>query len=132
MEPVLWTVSTLDASVWAGLFATLFVVLIFFCPDYPILLVYRQIQRTFGIDRHDQDRDALALPLLVVIPSLLRRRDELTSMMSTVRSIADNGYPGDMTIVLTIDGNLDAPHLYEELLRWVSSTTARHLFTRVG
>lgn len=123
MEPVLWTVCTLDASVWVTLLATLFVILLFFCPDYPILLVYRQLQRAFGFDRHEQDRGALALPLLVVIPSLLRRRDELTSMMSTVRSIADNGYPGDMTIVLTIDGHRDASHLYEELLRWAHDQT---------
>jgi len=83
-----------------------------------LLLVYRLVQRALGISRTARDAGAVALPLLVVIPSLLRQRDELTSMQSTVESIASNGYPGELTIVITIDGNADAPILYAELRRW--------------
>ena len=96
-------------------------VLLVLCWDYPILLVYRLYQRAFGRSRTVQDREATAYPLLVVIPSLLRKRDELTSMMSTVESIAGNGYPGDLTIVLTIDGTSDAPPLYQELQQWAAA-----------
>jgi hypothetical protein len=61
------------------------------------------------------------LSTLVVIPSLLRVQDELTSMLSTVESVAGNGYPGPLLIVLSIDGTAAAPHLYEKLSSWGES-----------
>jgi hypothetical protein len=94
--------------------------LLLWCWDYPILLGYRLYQRVFGSNRDERDRDAVALPLLVVIPSLLRHADELTSMQSTVQSIAGNEYPGPLTIVVTIDGTRDAPGLYAQLCRWAA------------
>jgi cellulose synthase/poly-beta-1,6-N-acetylglucosamine synthase-like glycosyltransferase len=119
MQSFLWTLRTATGFALAYPVATMLLVLFLWCWDYPILLVYRLFQRAFGIDRHARDAGAAVLPVLVVIPSLLRQRDELESMFSTVRSIAENGYPGDLTIVLTIDGTDDAPSLYAELGDWV-------------
>lgn len=116
---MLWSVSTWPSSATALPIAKVMLLLVFvFCWDYPVLLVWRLAQRILGIDRRRRDESAELLPVLVVIPSLLRKRDELTSMQSTILSIADNGYPGDLTIVLSIDGTNDAPQLYRELCDW--------------
>lgn len=119
MEALIWSLRTLDGFVLGAPLAKVLFLLLVLCWDYPILLTIRLSQRTFGRTR---SRDALApdaaLPLLVVIPSLLRKRDELVSLTSTVPSVAENGYPGELTIVVTIDGTLDAPQLYAELRAW--------------
>lgn len=118
MESLVWSIRTFEGFVLLAPLAESMLILLVMCWDNPILLVYRWFQRSFGLSRTARDSEAQALPLLVVIPSLLRRRDELTSMLSTVRSIAENGYPGDLTVVVTIDGTLDAPDLYTELQVW--------------
>ncbi|CAN5909142.1 hypothetical protein BH11MYX4_BH11MYX4_12770 [soil metagenome] len=123
MESLLWRLHTLDGFVLAApIFGSLALLLVT-CWDYPLLLAYRLYQRAFGLSRTARDQGAAALPVLVVIPSLLRNRDELTSMMSTVGSIAHNGYEGDLTIVVTIDGTTDAPPLYAELKQWAARQT---------
>src|ERR1700755_3569154 len=94
---LLWNFSTLPS--WATSLPLVKVVLLLlfvFCWDYPVLLVWRLCQRIFAIDRFERDESSELLPVLVVIPSLLRKEDELTSMMSTVNSIAQNGYPGPL------------------------------------
>ncbi len=118
MDSLVWSVRTLGGFLLAAPVLKVLLILLILCWDYPVLLLYRSYQRAFGLSRTARDRHAKALPLLVVIPSLLRNREELTSMMSTVRSIAENGYPGDLTIVITIDGAHDAPPLYAELCAW--------------
>lgn len=118
MEALLWSLRTLGGFTVAAPILKVLLLLMVLCWDYPILLVYRLYQRAFDRSRTVRDADAIAYPLLVVIPSLLRNRDELTSMMSTIESISANGYPGDLTIVVTIDGNSDAPPLYAELCSW--------------
>jgi cellulose synthase/poly-beta-1,6-N-acetylglucosamine synthase-like glycosyltransferase len=99
-------------------------VLAILCWDYPILLGWRLLQRSLGKQRGAQDAAAPSLPLLVVIPSLLRQRDELESMQSTVRGIVSNGYPGELTLVLSIDGTTDAPRLVAELKEWAKTVVA--------
>lgn len=116
MEPFFWNIRTLDGFVLGAPIATVLFLLMVLCWDYPLLLVYRLFQRATG--RSDVPSSGEALPVLVVIPSLLRQREELVSMMSTVESVANNGYPGELTIVVTIDGTTDTPLLYEELVQW--------------
>lgn len=118
MEALFWTLATSDGALLAAPFVKVLALLFVFCWDLPLLLLYRWGQAVLGRRHGERDADARALPLLVVIPSLLRQRDELTSMQSTVRSILSNGYPGELTVVLTIDGTNDAPALYRELSTW--------------
>lgn len=121
MESVIWNVRTLDDFVLGAPFVQflLFVLVVFW--DYPLLVCYFLLRQTLGFGlRQPAAADAQAKPLavLVVIPSMLRKREELTSMMATVRSIANNGYPGPLLIVLSIDGTSDSPPLYAALQRW--------------
>jgi hypothetical protein len=138
MEALVWSLRTMSGAALAPFVAVLFVVLVV-CWDYPLLVPYFLACRAIGRNPYGTDDGGRALPVLVVIPSLLRKRDELTSMMSTVESVATNGYPGELAIVVSIDGTRDAPALYEELLVWaarrcwndrtklhVTGTPARH------
>jgi hypothetical protein len=114
MESVLWNLRTLHGfSTLAPMLAVLFFTLTAFW-DYPLLLIYSLVFRALGRARRFP---AYAKPLsaLVVIPSLLRKEDELISMLSTIESVATNGYPGKLLIVLSIDGTKDAPELYQRL-----------------
>jgi hypothetical protein len=99
----------------------LFIVLAVMCWDYPIILFCRLASRAVGGFCSRRNREAQALPVLVVIPSLLRGRDEVTSIESTVQYLLGNGYPGDLAIVVTIDGTEDAPQLYAELRSWANA-----------
>jgi hypothetical protein len=89
--------------------------------DYPLVLLYRLSQRALGPFRDKRDCSARALPVLVVIPSLIRVRSEVTSIISTVENLAANGYPGELVIVISIDGTTDAPPLVAELRAWAKN-----------
>ncbi len=122
MNSLFWSLSTLNGfDTVAPILKVAFLVFALFCWDFPLVLVYRLWLKTIGRSREERDEDAKPLPVLVVIPSLLRQRDELTSMMSTVGNVMNNGYPGDVTIVVTIDGTGDAPPLYAELTAWAAA-----------
>ncbi|MFM2152805.1 MAG: hypothetical protein RL199_1240, partial [Pseudomonadota bacterium] len=102
MTSLAWRLITTDPVVWAVMLVKVLAVMLFMCWDHPLLLYWRAFQRLLG-KSHEVPK-GVAHSLLVVVPSLLRKRDELTSMMSTVRSILTNGYPGPLTLVVTIDG----------------------------
>jgi cellulose synthase/poly-beta-1,6-N-acetylglucosamine synthase-like glycosyltransferase len=124
MEALIWSLRTTDGSLYSMALVKVLCVLAVLCWDYPVLLGWRLLQRSLGKQRSRQDEAARSLPLLVVIPSLLRQRDELESMQSTVRGIVSNGYPGELTLVLSIDGTADAPQLVTELKRWAQTIVA--------
>ena len=87
MESVFWNLRTLNGfSTLAPMLVVLFLTLTAFW-DYPIMLVYALTFRALGMKRRFPAY-AKPLPMLVVIPSLLRKEDELTSMLSTVQSVA--------------------------------------------
>ena len=58
---------------------------------------------------------------LVIIPSLLRNRGDFTAITTTVASCADNGYPGELVVVVSVDGRTEKPELYRELAGWLSA-----------
>lgn len=119
MESVLWNLRTQSAfSTLAPICLVVLATLTVFW-DYPVMLGYLLTRRALGIQR--SRGGAKPLSTLVVIPSLLRIRDELTSMLSTVESVATNGYPGPLLIVVSIDGTESAPGLYAELASWAES-----------
>lgn len=57
---------------------------------------------------------------LLVIPSLLRARDELDAIQATISNVVENRYPGKLFVVASIDGHGEAPALYEELCAWIA------------
>jgi hypothetical protein len=131
MESVLWNLRTLSGfSTLAPMLAVLFFTLTAFW-DYPLLLIHSLVFRALGRERRFPSY-AKPLSALVVIPSLLRKEDELTSMLSTIESVAGNGYPGRLLIVVSIDGTREAPQLYERLRDFCrSSSYDAHTFLYV-
>jgi hypothetical protein len=126
METVVWSFRTFSGfSLSAPLVLSLFILLLL-CWDYLILLprtLWRRVR--FGSPRAPSLTPETAPSALVVIPSLLRKRDELTSMLSTIANVEENGYPGDLTVIVSIDGKADAPPLYAELEAWAAARPRR-------
>ena len=58
---------------------------------------------------------------IVVLPTLLRKQDELDGLTSAMLSIASNGYSGRLIVVACIDGVREAAHLYRALSEWAES-----------
>src|SRR5262249_41059634 len=106
METLIWDLRTLDAFTLVAPILFVLAINMILAWDYPVLGVLLLVRRMMGSSPVRRDGEARALPVLVVIPSLLRQRDELTSVTSSLDSVAGNGYPGDLTIVVSIDGTL--------------------------
>lgn len=123
MESVLWGVRTLDPLLLATpvlLNLTLLLTLTQF--DFILLLLVRLLRVALRIPESFQPLEPGQRPTgLVVIPSLLRGRDDLRAITTTVESAATNGYPSELFVVASVDGRNEVPDLYGELLRWVRS-----------
>jgi hypothetical protein len=120
MELFIWDLRTIPIG---EMYLQVLLVTLLLCWDYPVLVLShlgRQAFKGKPFARNPRAPLPQAPSVLVVIPSLLRKRDELTSMMSTIESVATNGYPGALTIVVSIDGTSDAPDLYRELCNWAA------------
>jgi cellulose synthase/poly-beta-1,6-N-acetylglucosamine synthase-like glycosyltransferase len=101
--------------------------------DYFFLLPRHFLQRALKGPPEARPHDALPSGLLV-IPSLLRAADELDAIKATVSNVVENAYPGEMLVVVSIDGFAEAPKLYEELVTWISAkktTTAAQVWLYV-
>ena len=124
MESTLWSLRTLDSLLLAGPIALCLVACFgFFNWDFVALPLYALYRRATGRGASDfVPRGAGERPsALVVIPSLLRNRADFTAITTTVESCGDNGYPGQLTIVASVDGPDEAPALYQELRRWIAA-----------
>lgn len=123
MEALLWNFRVLDSMVLAGpILFCLVVCLGFLNWDFPIL-VGRLLAR-LALRRPADHQLPPGTPrpsALVIIPSLLRNRDDLRAIEHTVETCAKNGYPGDLVIVPAIDGCGEAPALLGELRGWLAA-----------
>src|SRR5580698_119605 len=75
MESLVWTLRTMNGVALAP-FLTVLVVVLVVCWDYPLLVPYFLTCRALGLNPFGRTDDAAPLDVLVVIPSLLRKRDE--------------------------------------------------------
>jgi hypothetical protein len=75
----------------------------------------------FGGDRFRPARAGERPTGLVIIPSLLRGRDDFEAITTTVESCATNRYPSELVIVASVDGRTEEAALYAELCAWVAS-----------
>lgn len=119
MASVWWNISTLSGFVLgAPLLQVLLATLILWW-EYILLPPYCVLMRAiYGSAGRPLPSYIKPLPVFLVIPTLLRKRDELVSLLSTLDSIRHNGYPGPLTVVASIDGTQDSPELYRELCAW--------------
>lgn len=103
------------------LLRTFVVCVIYYQIDYAFLFVRYFWRKLLGApdfrplgptERHDA---------VLVIPTLLRNREELETIQRAVTSVSQNGYPGLLYVVCSIDGRHSAPALYAELEGWLEA-----------
>lgn len=121
MESLFWGFRTLDSfQLTAPILLNLFVCFAFFQSDR-ILLLIRYLSN-IALDRRDSFRplERGARPSgLVIIPSLLRDRDDLNAITTTVHSCATNEYPSELVIIASVDGVTEHPKLRADLDAWL-------------
>lgn len=121
MESLWWSLKTRDSFLlgWPVL-AGLFLLLIFRQGDFVILLIAHMVRLVTG--RTERNRPVLGeFPsAIVIIPSLLRNREDFDAITLTVDACATNRYPGELVIMASVDGRTDNPALFGELHRWVA------------
>lgn len=123
MEALFWSLKTLDPLLLATpIFLNLALCFLVTQTDYLFLLPVAFARRAFGAREHFQPLGSGERPSgLVVIPSLLRDKDDLTAITTTIESAATNGYPSELVIVASVDGRTEFPSLYADLERWVET-----------
>lgn len=125
MESLFWGMRTLDAfQLAAPVLFNIFVCFAVFQSDRVLLLVRWLARIVF--DRPDAFRrlGRGERPTgLVIIPSLLRGRDDLDAITTTVESCGTNGYPSELVIIASVDGITEHPSLRAELEAWVARQT---------
>jgi hypothetical protein len=57
---------------------------------------------------------------LVIVPALLRSREDLKAITTSVESCATNRYPSELVIIASVDGRSEHPTLYADLETWVA------------
>jgi hypothetical protein len=73
-----------------------------------------------------------AIDVLVVVPTMLRSREELDELRHAASTIVDNGYPGRVITCLAIDGSDVAPKLVDEIERWGRAQNSPVFVARVS
>jgi len=137
MEALLWTVRTAaGVSISLPIMLSLIMVCVM-CWEYFFLLP-RAFYRRARFHHEPGWLERIRVPdvplpaIVVVIPTMLRKRDELTSLFSTIGSVAHNGYPSSLYIVVSIDGTAAFPALVEELHAWQAKQRwPEHVFLHV-
>ena len=122
MEALLWGLRTLDSfSLAMPIVVSLALCFTFFQSDLPMLLIWHFGRSLLGRSGSFVPRAHGERPTgMVIIPSLLRDRDDLNAITTTVESCAQNGYPSELYIVASVDGLTEKPALYKELKAWVA------------
>lgn len=134
MEAIVWGFRTLDPLLLATpVLLNLVLLLALGQSDFILLLAVRFFRRTFRIPESFLPLAAGERPTgIVIIPSLLRNRDDLGAITTTIESAASNEYPSELFVIASVDGRTEFPELFAELLAWVSERSfAENVHVRV-
>jgi len=120
MERLWWFFASASLTDVLAIVAAPFVVnFILYLWNQPALFLDLLWRTGMGRERPWRFPSADAAPAtLFVIPTLLRKREELDSIIRGASAVLDNGYPGELVLVLSIDDRTGAGLLYDELRRW--------------
>ena len=122
MEALAWGFLALDPVLLATpVLLNLFLILALTQSDFVFLLSARFYRRAFRVPESFRALGPGERPAgLVIIPSLLRNRDDLNAIQTTVESAATNDYPSELWVVASVDGRTEFPELYAELEAWTA------------
>ena len=110
MESILWSLGRADGVEILGQLWRPFVIgLVLYYSGY--LGVWLQtLARAAGLIRFRPLAPADAVDVLVVIPTLLKTRDDVDSLRDAAATVVDNRYPGRVALVMAIDGSDESRH----------------------
>ena len=98
-------------------------------PIFAVVLLY-QLDYLFLLARHCwfvvigrslEPGPGIRPSALVVMPTFLRNDEELDGLQKAMTSAAENGYPGELHVVASIDNGLAAQKLYATLEEWIAN-----------
>jgi hypothetical protein len=123
MESLLWAMNVRDPFAIAGPLLLGFAIAFLVVQSNFVGLVLAWLWRLAFWRRPDRfQAGRVGRPAgLVIIPSLLRNKDDLNAIQVTVESCATNGYPSELIIIASIDGRTENPELCRELTKWVET-----------
>lgn len=120
MEHLLWFFKTTSiVHVLIPIAQALVICIIYYQLDTYFLIGRYLLNKVTGKDEFPGLAPENHLHILVVLPTMMRKRGELDGLKRAIDSVAHNGYPGRLTIVGAIDDRSEAPELYRELQKWV-------------
>lgn len=119
MEKLVWFFTNAGVTDVIGpLLMPLILALSLYQSHYPFVLV-RALVRAVRGDRFTGLAPHERLPLLLVIPSLLRSAKERDAIQFSVASVLASGYPGSLVVCVSIDGTGgSSAALFGELEAW--------------
>lgn len=123
MDAILWAFKAHDPfSIAWPLALSLSVGFLLVQSDFVGLLLAFFSRLTF-FGRHDsfQPMGPISRPSgMVIVPALLRNRDDFQAITTSVHSCATNGYPSELVIIASVDGRTEHRELYRELQSWAA------------
>jgi hypothetical protein len=102
-----------------------FICLVLFRLDFFLLFPVFLFKKIFGLNKEFVSNKVAVPTGLVLIPSLLRNKNEVDAIKMSVQSCIDNQYPNDIVIIACVDGRKEFPKLYAELEEWIAGLITR-------
>ncbi len=121
MDTLLWSIGTMDGvSVLGALWRPFLISLVLYYSGYlgVWLATLARIARIVPAFRPLEPADAPEL--LLVIPTLLRTKDDLDDLEGAAATVLTNQYPARVIVCIAIDGSNDRPDLVERLDQWAA------------
>jgi hypothetical protein len=108
-------------DVISGMRIPLLICFVLYQFDYLLIVLRRLVMGARGAEGLARLSAANAPSALIVMPTLLRVRDELEGLKRAILSAANNGYPGALYIVASIDDAATNRAIFRELQAWMES-----------
>lgn len=119
MDTILWSIGRADGvGILSALWRPFLIGMVLYYSGY--LGVWLQaLARSARLTRPFTGLTPAEAPaVLVVLPTLLKTKDDLDDLKAAAATVVGNRYPGRVVVCMSIDGSDDRPALVEELDGW--------------
>lgn len=126
METLLWSTANghgVDAVM--QLWRPFVISVLLYYSGYFVVWIRTQL-RASGILRFRGLSPLEAVDILVVIPTLLRRREDVDELREAAETVIGNDYPGNVRLVIALDGTAGHADLVAELEEWAARRPGPH------
>lgn len=121
MDTLVWAITNADGvGVLGSLWRPLLVSICLYYSGYPYVWLATLARATRIAPAFRPFAPGEAPAILIVIPTLLRKREDLADLRDAAATVVANQYPGDVVVVLALDGSAGQPALVAELEAWAA------------